>query len=44
MICPPCRVAWHEDCENNAHPAGSGLWCYCQHKDRVKGRQHVPVA
>ena len=41
VICEPCRIAWHDNCENNEHPAErvgvrpeEGLWCNCQHKPR----------
>ncbi len=50
MICEPCRVAWHDDCENNGHPAervgvrpNEGLWCDCQHKAGTKFSRVLPL-
>ena len=34
MICYPCRMNFHNQCDNKQPFHGGGNWCDCQHKNR----------
>lgn len=35
VICHPCKMDFHDSCDNTQPSHGGGNWCDCQHEDRV---------